>query len=367
MRVRLLGENLVAFRDSDGMPGLLDERCPRRTASLFFGRNEECGLRCVCHGWKFDIQGNCVDLPSEPPGSGLQRKVRVIAYPCVEHGGTVWCYMGPPDQKPPEPNFEWARLPKSHRLMSRQTMDCNWLQGIEGGFDSSHLAFLHGGVVEGDITRRPSIYEIVPTKYGFVAGSGRERDDDLTFWSANVMIMPFQKSIASVPVGVHFWVPIDDESTMQYVIDFRHDRPLTKNDIARETSWNGIHLENIPGTDRPIRNKDNDYLIDRELQASGKSWTGIKGLGTQDNGIQETMGPVVDRTIERLGLSDTAIISLRKLYLRTLKDLDAGKTLPGLDPSTYQVRGWRYTAPKGLPFIESVDCQISLEADLYAG
>ena len=366
-RVRLLGENLVAFRDSDGMPGLLDERCPHRTASLFFGRNEECGLRCVYHGWKFDIEGNCVDLPSEPPGSGLQRKVRVIAYPCIEHGGIVWCYMGPPDKKPPEPNFEWARLPKSHRLMSRQTMDCNWLQGIEGGFDSSHLAFLHGGVVEGDITRRPSIYEIVPTEYGFVAGSGRERDDGLTFWSANVMIMPFQKSIASVPVGVHLWVPIDDESTMQYVIDFRHDRPLTKNDIARETSWNGIHSENFPGTDRPIRNKGNDYLIDRELQASGKSWTGIKGLGTQDNGIQETMGPVVDRTIERLGVSDTAIISLRKLYLQTLKDLDSGMTLPGLDPSTYQVRGSRYTAPKGLPFVKSVDCQISLKADLYAG
>ena len=366
-RVRLLGENLVAFRDSDGMPGLLDERCPHRTASLFFGRNEECGLRCVYHGWKFDIEGNCVDLPSEPPASGLQRKVRATAYPCVEHGGIVWCYMGPPDQKPPEPNFEWARLPESHRLMSRQTMDCNWLQGIEGGFDSSHLGFLHGGVVQGDITRRPSIYEIVSTEYGFVAGSGRERDDDLTFWSANVMIMPFQKSIASVPVGVHLWVPIDDESTMQYVVDFRHDRPLTNKDIARETSWNGIHSENISGTDRPIRNKDNDYLIDRELQASGKSWTGIKGLGTQDNGIQETMGPVVDRTIERLGLSDTAIISLRKLYLQTLKDLDAGMNLPGLDPSTYQVRGSRYTAPKGLPFSESMDCQISLEADLYAG
>ena len=367
VRVRLLGENLVAFRDSHGRPGLLDERCPHRTVSLFFGRNEECGLRCVYHGWKFDIEGNCIDLPSEPPGSGLQRKVRVTAYPCTEHGGIVWCYMGPHEQKPPEPNFEWARLPESHRLMSRQTMDCNWLQGIEGGFDSSHLAFLHGGVVQGDITRRPSIYEVIPTEYGFVAGSGREREDDLTFWSANVMIMPFQKNIASVPVGVHLWVPIDDESTMQYVIDFRHDRPLTKKDIARETSWNGIHSENIPDTDRPIRNKDNDYLIDRELQASGKSWTGIKGLGTQDNGIQETMGPVVDRTIERLGLSDTAIISLRKLYLQTLKDLAADMNLPGLDPSTYQVRGSRYTAPKGLPFIESVDCQISLEADLYAG
>jgi phthalate 4,5-dioxygenase oxygenase subunit len=366
IRVRLLGENLVAFRDSAGRPGLLDERCPHRTASLFFGRNEECGLRCVYHGWKFDIDGKCVDLPSEPPGSTLQRKVTVTAYPCVEHGGIVWCYMGPPEHRPPEPDFEWARLPAAHRLMSRQTMDCNWLQGIEGGFDSSHLAFLHGGVVEGDITRRPSIYEVIPTEYGFVAGSGRERENDLTFWSANVMIMPFQKSIASVPVGVHLWVPIDDENTMQYVIDFRHDRPLTDKDIARETSWNGIHSENIPGTDRPIRNRDNDYLIDRDLQASGKSWTGIKGLGTQDNGIQETMGPIADRTVERLGISDTAIISLRKLYLQALSDNAAGRPLPGLDPALYQVRGSRYTAPKGAAFSENVDRQICLEAELYA-
>lgn len=365
VRVRLLGENLVAFRDSEGRPGLLDERCPHRTASLFFGRNEECDLRCVYHGWKFDIDGNCVDLPSEPPGSTLQRKVKATAYPCVEHGGIVWCYMGPPEHKPAEPDFEWARLPESYKLMSSQSMDCNWLQGIEGGFDSSHLAFLHGGVVEGDITRRPTTYEVIPTDYGFVAGSGREREDDLTFWSANVMIMPFQKSIASVPVGVHLWVPMDDENTMQYVIDFRHDRALTEHDTARETSWNGIHSENIPGTDRPIRNKDNDYLIDRDLQASGTSWTGIKGLGTQDNGIQETMGPIVDRTVERLGLSDTAIIGLRKLYLQTLKDHAAGKPLPGLDPSTYQVRGSRYTAPKGAPFSANMARQISLEADLY--
>ncbi|MEE2955788.1 MAG: Rieske 2Fe-2S domain-containing protein [Pseudomonadota bacterium] len=365
VRVKLLGENLVAFRDSQERVGLLDEHCPHRTASLFFGRNEECGLRCVYHGWKFDIEGKCIDLPSEPMKSPLQRKVKIKAYPCVEHGGIVWSYMGPPKLKPPPPDFEWARLPSSFRLMSRQIMECNWLQGIEGGFDSSHLAFLHGGVVEGDITLRPSIYEVIPTDYGFVAGSGRQRLDDLTFWSANVMIMPFQKSIASVPVGVHLWVPMDDEHTMQYVIDFLPHRPLTDEDIARETSWNGIHSENISGTDKPIRNKDNDYLIDRSLQASGKSYTGIKGLGTQDNGIQESMGPIADRTRERLGTTDAAIINLRKLLLKALDDHEEGVTPLGLDPSTYQVRGSRYTAPKGQPFLETMEHQISLDASVY--
>ena len=365
VRVKLLGENLVAFRDSQERVGLLDEHCPHRTASLFFGRNEECGLRCVYHGWKFDIEGKCIDLPSEPMKSPLQRKVKIKAYPCVEHGVIVWSYMGPPKLKPPPPDFEWARLPSSFRLMSRQIMECNWLQGIEGGFDSSHLAFLHGGVVEGDITLRPSIYEVIPTDYGFVAGSGRQRLDDLIFWSANVMIMPFQKSIASVPVGVHLWVPMDDEHTMQYVIDFLPHRPLTDGDIARETSWNGIHSENISGTDKPIRNKDNDYLIDRSLQASGKSYTGIKGLGTQDNGIQESMGPIADRTRERLGTTDAAIINLRKLLLKALDDHEEGVTPLGLDPSTYQVRGSRYTAPKGQPFLETMEHQISLDASVY--
>jgi len=365
VRVKLLGENLVAFRDSQERVGLLDEHCPHRTASLFFGRNEECGLRCVYHGWKFDIEGKCIDLPSEPMKSPLQRKVKIKAYPCVEHGGIVWSYMGPPKLKPPPPDFEWARLPSSFRLMSRQIMECNWLQGIEGGFDSSHLAFLHGGVVEGDITLRPSIYEVIPTDYGFVAGSGRQRLDDLILWSANVMIMPFQKSIASVPVGVHLWVPMDDEHTMQYVIDFLPHRSLTDGDIARETSWNGIHSENISGTDKPIRNKDNDYLIDRSLQASGKSYTGIKGLGTQDNGIQESMGPIADRTRERLGTTDAAIINLRKLLLKALEDHEEGVTPLGLDPSTYQVRGSRYTAPKGQPFLETMEHQISLDASVY--
>ncbi len=364
VRVRLLGENLVAFRDTKGRPGLLDERCPHRTASLFFGRNEDCGLRCVYHGWKFDIDGNCVDLPSEPPGSNFQDKIRAKAYPCVEAGGVVWTFMGDPAQKPPPPDLEWMRLPESHLHTSRQIMQCNWLQGLEGGFDASHLAFLHGGVAEGSITICPYDYHVEPTDFGFVVGAGRDNDDGSPFWTANVMVMPFHKIIASVPVGVHMWVPIDDENTMQYCIDFLPHRPLTAEDIARETSWNGIHSENILGTDMPVRNRENDYLIDRDLQASGQSYTGIKGLGTQDNGIQESMGPIADRTRERLGVADTAIIAIRKFLLQTVKEHAAGATPPGLDPETYQVRSSRYFAPTGVPFSETMTKQIALEAEV---
>jgi phthalate 4,5-dioxygenase oxygenase subunit len=366
VRVRLLGEDLVAFRDTDGRVGLLDQSCPHRTASLFFGRNEECGLRCVYHGWKFDIDGNCVDLPSEPPGSNFQDKIRIKSYPCQERGGIVWTYMGDPAHKPELPDLEWARLPASHRLASRQILQCNWLQGLEGGFDSSHLAFLHGGIAEGSITIRPSSYEIVPTDFGFVVGSQRALDDERNFWTANVMVMPFHKIIASVPVGAHMWVPMDDENTMLYCVDFLPHRPLTDEDVSRETSWNGIHSENAPGTDRAIRNRDNEYLIDRALQASGASYTGIKGLGTQDNGIQESMGPIADRTREHLGVADTAIIAIRRFLLQTLKDHAAGAAPPGLDPASYQVRSSRYTAPKDTPFAESMSRQISLEAVVAA-
>ena len=364
VRVGLLGENLVAFRDTEGRVGLLEESCPHRTASLFLGRNEECGLRCVYHGWKFDVDGKCIDLPSEPPGSTLQRKVKVKAYPCQERGGIVWTYMGPPEHKPALPDLEWSRLPASHRHASRQILECNWLQGLEGGFDSSHLAFLHTGIAEGGVTIRPSYYEVLPTDYGFVVGSGRELEGDRNFWSANVMIMPFHKIIASVPVAAHIWVPIDDENTMLYCVDFHPERPFTDEDLARETSWNGIHSENIPGTDRPIRNKDNDYLIDRELQASGKSYTGITGLGTQDNAIQESMGPLADRTKEHLGASDTAVIAIRRFLLQTLRDHVDGATPPGLDPASYQLRSSRYTAPKGVTFAESMKAKTALESSV---
>ncbi|MEK9685398.1 MAG: Rieske 2Fe-2S domain-containing protein [Rhodospirillaceae bacterium] len=362
VRVQLLGENLVAFRDSEGRVGLLDEKCPHRTASLFFGRNEECGLRCVYHGWKFNIHGECIDLPSEPPESTLQRKVRVRSYPCLERGGLVWTYMGPLDLMPEFPDLEWTRLPPSQRHQSRQIMECNWLQGIEGGFDSSHLSFLHGGVAEGDITIRPWRYEVVPTEFGFIAGSGRPLDDERTFWTANIMVMPFHKIIASAPVAAHAWVPMDDEHTMQYCVTFSPHRPFTDSDLARETRFDGIHAELIPGTDRPMRNRGNDYLIDRKWQASGESYTGIKGLGTQDNGIQESMGFIADRTVEHLGVTDTAIIQLRRFLLSAVRDHCSGDEPPGLDPSMLQIRSSRFYARSTDGFADVMASHIRLDA-----
>jgi len=125
VQAKLMGERLVAFRDTDGRLGLLGELCPHRTASLFYGRNEECGLRCVYPGWKFDVDGNCVDMPSEPPGRGFQHKIKTTAYPCIERGGVVWTYMGPAELKPEFPSLEWAELPEQHRFVSRHIQECN--------------------------------------------------------------------------------------------------------------------------------------------------------------------------------------------------------------------------------------------------
>jgi phthalate 4,5-dioxygenase oxygenase subunit len=362
VRVRLMGERLVAFRDTQGRVGLLDERCPHRTASLFFGRNEDCGLRCVYHGWKFDVAGNCVDMPSEPKGGGFQSRIKTKAYPCLERGGLVWTYMGPPEHKPEFPDLEWTRVADSQRHVSRHIQECNWLQGLEGGFDSSHLTFLHGGAADKDIVIIPTRYEVVPTDFGFVAGTGRELETGETLWAANVMLMPFHKIIASALHAAHVWAPMDDENTMLYSVDFHPARPLGDEDLARSKEYRGIHTENIPGTDRAIQNKDNDYLIDRALQSSGRSFTGMRGLGIQDCAIQESMGPVADRTIEHLGVSDTAIVKIRRLLLQTLKDHAAGKPLPGTNPASYRVRSARYKAPKGASFADTMDRHVRIDA-----
>jgi len=367
LRVRLMGENLVLFRDTDGRIGLLDEKCPHRTASLFYGRNEECGLRCVYHGLKFDVEGRCVDVPCIPQASDEERaraarELQVKAYPCLERGDVIWTYMGPPELKPEFPDLEWTQLPASHRFATRHIQECNWLQGLEGGFDATHLTFLHSSVVA-EKTRKivATLYEVMPTDFGFVVGTGRDSGDGDIMWNMNVMLMPFHKIISSIPHAAHVWVPIDDENTMLYSINFHPYRPLTDEDLKRETSWRGIHTENEPGTDHAIRNRANDYLIDRKLQASGESYTGMKGFGTEDCAIQESMGPITDRSAEHLLACDAAIVKIRRLLRQTIKDHAAGKPLPGMNPSSYRVRSARCETPRGASIADAMKQSVRID------
>lgn len=351
IRVRLFGENLVLFRDTGSRLGLIDERCPHRLASMYFGRNEQHGIRCVYHGLKFDVTGACIDVPCVPAVApevmaSMKKGLQVKAYPCIERGGLVWTYMGPGDP-PAFPDLEWTSLPENQRHVTRHIQECNWLQALEGGFDAPHLTFLHASdTLEAGRRIVPSFYEVVPSDFGFIVATGRDSGGDKISWNLNVMLMPFHKIISTQPFGAHMWVPIDDENTMLYSIDFQPHRPLNEAEIAKAASGDWIHCENIPGTDIAVRNRGNDYLIDRALQASGASFTGLKGFGTQDCAIQESMGPVVDRSEEHLLMGDAAIIKLRQLLLQALKDHDDGKPLPGTNPASYRVRSTRCELPR---------------------
>lgn len=369
VRIKLLGEQLLAFRDTNGNVGLVDEFCPHRKVSMYFGRNEECGIRCVYHGWKFDIHGNCVDMPSEPPESSFKDKVSITSYPCRERGGVVWTYMGPSEQMPEMPELEWALVPDSHRHMSRRIQECNFFQALEGGLDSSHISFLHRGGggqgFNGTQTYAHSNvntylthdtapkFEVEKTDYGMMVGAKRNADPGKLYWRITQFLMPFYTMIPpfeTAPRGGHAWVPMDDEHVYTWNINWNPLRPLTEEELDILKQGRGIHMPLIPGTLRPVQNKDNDYLIDRELQASGKSYTGIMGIGAQDSAVQETQGAIADRGVERLGTSDAAIIAARRIMLNAIKGLHEGKTPPALNAQSHHVRSASVVLPEGFAF-----------------
>ena len=295
VRLRLLGEDLVAFRDTHNQVGMLNAHCPHRGASLFFGRNEENGLRCVYHGWKYDVTGACVDMPSEPAESNFKHKIRIAAYPTREYGGVIWVYMGPHDRVPELPELEWARVPDSHRSVSKWYQETNYLQGYEGDIDSSHASFLHThldpSASPGDNTIRADLkamdraptHVVSDTDYGFRYAARRRIGDDLYNWRVTQALLPTYSLIGFLqfPAGGRAWIPIDDERTMTFYFSYHPERPLTEQDLAARRSGRAFPPELIPGTFHPKRNKANDYLMDRELQRT-LTYTGIWGVNDQD-------------------------------------------------------------------------------------
>ena len=353
VRVRMLGEDLLGFRDTTGRVALVDAFCAHRRAPLFFGRNEEGGIRCVYHGWKFDAEGNCVEFPSEPAGTPLLGKVRIVAYPTVERGDVVWAYLGPRADQPEPPDYEWLRAPATHRHASKTFEDCNYLQGLEGGLDSTHSSFLHNNNL-GDMgllrnrDRSPRL-EVEPTDYGYRYASIRNADNEQTYIRVYQYIMPtvqmrgtitaFGGGRNKVPkIDGHIWVPIDDEHTNVYNFMYSHDAevPLTEAYVEQWESFSGRGKNDlIPGTFHLKSNPANDYLIDRKLQKT-KTFTGITGINTQDFALQQGMGAIVDRSKENLGTSDRAIVTMRRQMLEATRTVEQGGRPPALDPSTYR-------------------------------
>src|SRR5688500_8000219 len=233
IRVRLLGEDLIAFRDSAGQVGMLGANCPHRGAGLFFGRNEEAGLRCVYHGWKFDVTGRCVDMPSEPAESNFKDKVRATAYPCVERNGMVWAYLGPRETPPPLPDLEGNLLPEGSWNIVAVQRECNWLQALEGDIDTAHLGFLHHGTISPSVATpgtfsyyelndRAPRYQVVETEYGTMYGAYRTADEDTYYWRVAHFLFPFYTmppvGLLGIKITARCWVPVDDEHTMFFMM-----------------------------------------------------------------------------------------------------------------------------------------------------
>jgi phenylpropionate dioxygenase-like ring-hydroxylating dioxygenase large terminal subunit len=380
IRVRVLGEHLVAFRDTQGRIGLVDEFCAHRCASLFLGRNEEGGLRCVYHGWKYDAEGNCLDMPNEPPESTFKEKIRLTAYPTAELGDIVWAFLGPKEKMPPLPKFEWTQVPRSYRHVSKTWQEAtNWLQALEGGIDSIHASFLHRNLT--DATSRaghgPGGYmarvasakmDVDLTDYGLlyaVVGLAEERKN---YVRTVHYVMPFHQ-VRAYPIRIggalrrtvmrgHMWVPMDDENCMVYHWTFSYDgKPLAEDDIEKMERDSGRGPGEQSEDFRPMRNRHNNWLLDRQVQKT-ETYTGIEGTNTQDEAVQTTMGPIVDRTREHLGSSDKAIIAARRLLIRAAKGIREGEDPPGLGTSYYTIRG----ANKLIP--ADVDWRNALKDDM---
>lgn len=331
VRVRILSENLVAYRDSRGRVGLLGEHCLHRGTSLFFGRNEECGLRCVYHGWKFDADGNVLDTPAEPVGSDFKSKLKHVAYPTVEAAGMVFAYLGPRDQMPLFPNYEWAQMPKEQTYVTKALMDCNYLQGLEGECDSSHLSFLHrefsaSGRRQLFALDTAPLYETEETDFGVRLIATRNAGADTQYVRVSSFVMPVSCWVPARNREAHIYVPADDEHAWRYDLGFLHDRKPTEEDWNRKTQ--------IGPDYRRIRNLKNNYLQDRQLQAT-VNYTGIENFLNHDGCATETMGPIYDRAREHLGVSDKAVIAVRKYLINAVQEFQAGKEPPHIvrDPS----------------------------------
>jgi phthalate 4,5-dioxygenase oxygenase subunit len=369
VRVKLLGERMLAFRDSDGRYGLIDEFCPHRGVSLWFGLNADGGLRCAYHGWKFDVTGQCLDVPSEPEDSAFCRKVQVTSYPLVQVGAVLWTYMGDPDDQPELPAFEWVHVPQPQQFTSKRWQESNWLQALEGGIDSSHVSWLHSGGLQHDPLfkgargnqynlndLKPS-FEVADADGGLFIGARRRAEEGSYYWRITPWVMPAFTMVpprGDHPVHGHFWVPIDDENCWVFTFDYHPVRDLSEAELQAMRDGYGVHNQYVPGTFRPLQNKDNDYLIDRDAQRRGESMSGVWGIAMQDASLQESMGPIVDRSRERLVATDTGIIKARQKLRRAAEALrDEGALPPGRDPVHQRIRSAAVVLPEDQPFLDA--------------
>src|SRR4051794_9465091 len=356
-KIVVMGEELLAFRDTRGVVGIIDQYCPHRGANLWLGRNEECGIRCVYHGWKFDTDGRCVDMPTSYPDINARDHIRIKSYPAREWGEMIWAYMGPADAMTELPALEMALLPPSHRYVSKKWQDCNWVQAMEGSIDTAHFSFAHLTFDKQededlDLQRhlaspmsrmnfdhvrwiaddpRPVI-KVNPHDAGLTIAGGRIARDDNIYWRIAQFLMPVHAYAPSAMPGENMFgqsfVPVTDTSCWIYTYAWNPERPITDQERVMYRAGNGV-ISEVDENYVPLRTKANDYRIDRKLQKT-KSYTGIKGVSEQDAAVQNSQGPIADRTREHLGPTDLGILRFRKLVMESARALQQGQVPPQL-------------------------------------
>jgi phenylpropionate dioxygenase-like ring-hydroxylating dioxygenase large terminal subunit len=378
LRLTVLGEDWRAFRTTDGSVGLVSPRCPHRGADLFFGRNEHAGIRCAYHGWKFDRDGSCVDLPTLEPGPARERaqqNVHLRACPTHEAGGFVWAYLGPREHQPAPPELEFMTLPESHVFVSKKLQQCNWAQACEGGLDTAHFSFLHMPVSDAaHVTTRLMAkvssdtdtmrwmradgaprFTIEEHPAGLVLGAARHGNPGQAYWRISQFLMPNHGLAPNAFPGENYhgqcWVPIDDTSCWIYNYTWNPDRPLSQAERERFSGGSGVHAE-VDAQYIPLRRRENDYLIDRVRQKT-ETYTGIEGVSEQDACIQDSQGLIADRTIEHLGPTDMGVIRFRRLILGAVRGLQSGREpMAAAHPDAYRVRSGGAIAAEGAPLAE---------------
>jgi len=383
LRLMLLGEKLIAFRDSAGRVGVMDHRCPHRCASLFLGRNEENGIRCVYHGWKYDVDGNCVDTPNLAGQPEFKNRIKAKAYQTAERNGLLWVYMGARKQAPQLPEIEATLLPESDVSISFVQRECNWLQALEGDIDTSHFGFLHAGSVEPEdvpedslfrhtVANRAPDYHVAETKTGTMYAAYRAAAPGKTYWRFANFMMPFWTQTPQGKFTEHLhnraWIPMDDTHTMFVSLMWRRHPPGVGPNkkgelmpgfkrafdyLPNESDWYGRWR--LRG--RPV----NDWLIDREAQRNGGNYTGIDGIHAQDQAVTESMGPVTDHLFEHLAPSDRMIMATRRRLLQAARALARNGTVPpGVDDPgiMYAVRSGDFVADAKLRWRDAYDAQM---------
>jgi phenylpropionate dioxygenase-like ring-hydroxylating dioxygenase large terminal subunit len=376
-RIRLLGEDLVAWRDSEGRPGLIANACPHRGAPLLYARNEECGLRCVYHGWKFDVDGRVMDMPTEPERSRMKARVRAKAYQCRERNGILWTHMGPDQDNPPAlPDLEWNLVPAENVHVSFRIQECNWLQALEGEIDSAHAPILHGRIDGGGAINawvagkdlRPT-FECIQQPFGMSIASRRKSNDNMLYWRVNQFMLPFWSLVppqAKFPeLSGHAWVPMDDEHTLCIMFSYTPAQPfyartralMEEGHNGRETGHASRHCYAPKAPSEPYYafwtkfSAESGYQFDYENQQT--TWfSGLPGLWVQDAACQSGVAPIYDRTQENLCVSDTGIAMTRRMLLETLTGYrERGIRPPGVDdPDIFMVRAMSLHLPPDTPW-----------------